>query len=157
MKPILLLLSISFLSSCQTRCLTKEAFLTGFDKFSEDVKTHYKDLGEEDWVSIDEELKAYVDECYPKYKTELTVSEKVTFWKNTLSYGIYRGDKNDSYELDLDIDYEKEINDLTDQGRAELEKFINKELKPNLEGVIDDVVKEVEQLGGKLKEWLNNQ
>jgi len=157
MKPLLLLLTISLISSCQTRCLTKEAFITGYDKFSEDVKTHYKDLSEEDWANIDKELKAYVDECYPKYKADLTVSEKVAFWKNTLSYGIYRRDKNDGYELDLDIDYEKEINDLTDQGRAELEKFINKDLKPNLEGAIDDVVREVELLGDRLKEWINSQ
>lgn len=145
-------------SACNfnSECLSKEAFLSGYEKFSNDVETHYRNLQTEDWVDIDKEMKIYVEQCYPKYKEQLSIEEKVQFWKNTLSYGLYRGDKSNSYELELDIDYERELDELTEQGRKEIESFIQKELKPELNDIIDDVVKEVDNLGSKLKEWLND-
>ena len=152
------LLGLVLLSSCNfnSECLSKEAFVTGYEKFSDDVEQHYRNLKAEDWVNIDKELKIYVEQCYPKFKEQLTIEEKVGFWKNTLSYGLYRGDKSNSYELDLDIDYEKELDELTEQGRKEIESFIQKELNPELNNIIDEVVKEVDNLGSKLKEWLND-
>ena len=159
MKPCLtVFLVVAILSSCNfnSECLSKEAFLSGYEKFSNDVEKHYRDLKADDWVDIDKELKVYVEQCYPKYKEELSIEEKVSFWKNTLSYGLYRGDKSNSYQMDLDIDYEKELDELTEQGRMEIERFFQKELKPELNDIIDEVVKEVDNLGGKLKEWLND-
>jgi len=156
---VFVLAAVSILHGCNfsSQCLSKDAFVSGYEKFSDDVQNHYKELNDKDWIEIDQELKAYVDQCYPKYKDQLSIEEKVTFWKNTLSYGLYRGDKTDSYQLNLDIDYEKELEELTDQGRLEIERFIKKELKPELSNIIDEVVKEVDNLGGKLKEWLNDQ
>lgn len=150
--------AMAVLSSCNfnSQCLSKDAFLTGYDKFSADVEKHYKELKTEDWVDIDKELKVYVEQCYPKFKENLSIDEKVSFWKHTLSYGLYRGDKSDSYKLDLKIDYEKELDELTEQGRKEIESFIQKELKPELNDIIDEVVKEVDNLGNKLKEWLDD-
>ncbi len=149
---------ITILSNCNfnSQCLSKEAFLSGYDKFTTDVEKHYKELKSEDWIDIDKEMKTYVEQCYPKYKEQLSIEEKVSFWKNTLSYGLYRGDKSNSYKLNLDIDYEKELEELTEQGRKEIESFIQKELKPELNDIIDEVVKEVDNLGSKLKEWLND-
>lgn len=159
MGRILLTFSFfAFLSACNidTNCMSKEAMITNFDKFIKDVEQHHEKLEQSDWAHIDEELKAYIETCYPKFKEDMNVSEKVTFWKQTLSYGVYRGSASGSYQLDIDIDYETELNELTAQGRQEIEAFIREELKPDLDKTIDGVVKEVEKLGDELKNWLDN-
>ena len=68
---------------------------------------------------------------------------------------MYRGSSAGTYQLDVDIDYESEINELSKQGREEIEDFLRKELQPELERTIDDVVKEVDKLGTELKNWLD--
>ena len=156
MKNLLVLFLVVVLASCNPKCINKDAFLTGFDTFSEDVKTHYKKLEEKDWTNIDQEFKEYVEVCYPKFKEDLSAVEKVDFWKDVLSYGFYRGDNQGEYQLDIDLDLEQEMKELTDQGRVELEQFIRDEIQPDLENAIDNIVNEVESLGNQLKEWLDN-
>jgi len=129
--------------------------ISNYDKFISDVNDHHKSLDASDWQDIDKEFEGFVETCYPKYKDDMSISEKVTFWKQTLSYGIYRGSSDGTYQLDLDIDYESEINELSSQGRKEIEAFIREELKPELGKTIDGVVKEVEKLGDELKNWLD--
>jgi len=129
--------------------------ISNYDKFISDVKTHHEKLDNSDWQDIDKELKGFVESCYEKHKDDMSLSEKVNFWKQTLSYGVYRGSSEGTFQLDLNIDYESEINELSSQGRKEIEAFIREELKPELGKTIDGVVKEVEKLGDELKNWLD--
>ena len=152
-----------FFSLCMLLCacsfdssfLSKETMITNYDKFIKDVNKHHEKLDSEDWQDIDKEFKGFVESCYPKFKDDMSVSEKINFWKQTLSYGVYRGSSAGTYQLDVDIDYESEINELSKQGREEIEDFLRKELQPELERTIDDVVKEVDKLGTELKNWLD--
>jgi len=130
--------------------------ITNYDKFIKDVEDHHEQLEESDWADIDTEFKNYVEGCYQKFKEDMSASEKLNFWKQSLSYGIFRGSSSGSFKLDLDIDYEQELNELSAQGRQELENFLRDELKPDLDKTIDGVVKEVEKLGDELKNWLDN-
>jgi len=157
MRYLIVLLSL-LITSCnfETSCVSKDAFFTNFNKFIKDVEDHHEKLEESDWVDIDTEFKTYVESCYPKFKSDMSAAEKVNFWKHTISYGIHRGSTIGRFHLDVDIDYEQEVNELTAQGRKEIELYIREELKPDLDNTIDGVVKEVEKLGDELKNWLDN-
>ncbi len=158
-KILFTLFSFILISSCDinTHCLNKESFINGYDNFSKDVRDHYKELEKTDWNSIDKEFKSYVEQCYPKYKHELSINQKVKFWKNTIAYSIYRESQDEAYELDLDLDLENEMNEIGAQGKQEIEDFLRKDIKPELEKAVDEVLKEVESFGNKIKEWLDNQ
>lgn len=154
---LVLLVSLVFAScSLDTNCLSKDAMVSNLSKFIDDVEKHHDKLQPSDWADIDKEFKSYVETCYPKFKGEMTISEKVDFWKHTLSYGVYRGSSRGSFELDLNVDYRTEIDELTAQGKAEIEAYLRDEFQPDLEKTIDGVVKEVEKLGDELKNWLDN-
>jgi len=156
-RALLVLFSLLVLYSCNMNCLNKEAFINGYNTFSTDVKEHYQEIGPSQWADIDKEFKEYVEICYPKFKEEMSINERIDFWKHTISYGFYRGDQDGSFKLDVALDYETEINELSEQARIEIEQFIRKEIKPELENVIDDILDEVESFGEKVKIWLNEQ
>ena len=142
--------------SFNPKCINKESFLKGFDEFSKDIEKHYEELNGKDWIDIDKEFKEYVDICYPKFKKDLTIKEKIGFWKHTLSYGLYRGNKAGEYKLDIELDLEQELEEMSQQGREELEQYIRDEIAPELNNVIDEVLKEFDGFGDKLKELLDN-
>ena len=154
---LLIYFSLIIISGCSfdSSCLSKEAMVTNYDKFINDVEAYHEKLDPSDWQDIDKEFRGFVESCYPKYKDDMSVSEKVTLWKQTLSYGVYRGSSEGTYKLDLGIDYEAEIKELSSQGKKEIEAFIREELKPDVNKTIDGVVKEVEKLGDELKNWLD--
>jgi len=131
--------------------MSKDAFFTGYEKLVKDVENHHDKLDESDWVDIDEEFKTYVEVCYPKYKTEMSAKEKINFWKQTISYGAHRGSASGDFLPDVNIDFQSELDELTDQGRDEVLSYLKEELQPDLETTIDEVVKEVEKLGEGIK------
>lgn len=150
----LLLFSLSLMSCDMTfQCSSKESFLNSFERFHKDLEKHHNDLTEADWTEVDEEFKSFVDNCYEKYKSDLSLKEKIDFWKNTLSYHLYRGKPLE--ELALEMDLEKELNDLGLQGKKELEDFFKDEIKPELGEAIDEILNEVNNLGEQLKKWLD--
>lgn len=128
---VMVLISIlSVQCTYQTHCSTKVSFIKSYDKFIQDVKINHNKLVESDWINIDEEFEMYVDKCYPKFKNDLTLSEKVDFWKNTMSYGYYKGTKDGDFDLnfkDMDINISNELDDISIEGKEELEKFIKEE------------------------------
>ena len=143
------------MTSCDMnfQCSTKESFIENFDRFTKDLEKHHDDLEDSDWTNVDEEFKSYVDNCYQKYKTDMSVKEKIQFWKTTLSYHLYRGKPLE--ELALEMDLEKELNELGSQGQKELEEFFKDEIKPELSEAIDEILNEVNNLGEQLKNWLD--
>ncbi len=158
MRYFLLFFSFFFLCSCSldTTCMSKESFLSNFDKFSKDLKENHELLEESDWMSIDQEFTNFVDNCYPKFKSDLSIEEKVSFFKNTLSYGYYKGSKDGSLDIDLKLDIEGELRDLSVQGKEELKNFIKKEFGADLETAIDDLIEGIKEIGEELKDWLKD-
>jgi hypothetical protein len=158
-KSLFILLFAGLFVQCQmiTHCNDKETFIQNYEKFTEDLKTHHRDLQKSDWTAIDREFEMYVDECYPKFKAELSLSEKVTFWKSTLAYTAYRGKGEMDIDIkinDLKIELSNEMNDLSIESKKELEIFIKEELRPELEEAIDEVVETIKEVGDELKSWL---
>jgi len=155
----ILLLSLAVLVSCQQNpCKTKDQFIASYDTFIEDVKTHHEELANADWADIDAEYKQFIEECYEQHREEMSVREKVNFWKNTLSYSTYHtGDEEALEELvgDLQIKLEADLQSFSAESRAEIEDYFRKEVAPQLEDAIDDILRGVEEFGDKLKEWLD--
>lgn len=147
------------LSSCDfnTSCLSKEAFIKSYDRLLVDIESHHKDLKSEDWVSIDEEFTSFTKQCYTKFKTDMSVEERVSFWKNTLKYQAYRSEDIDFDNLlseDMKLQLKEDMKELSVQGQKEIENFIQNELAPELENVIDEVVDGIKEIGDQLKELL---
>lgn len=158
MRFFLILTASIFLAGCglNTSCVSKDSFISNYEKFSADIKENYEKLSIEDWTSIDEEFTSYVDVCYPKFKSELSLEEKVNFFKNTLSYGYYKGTKDGKIDIDLKLDLGDEMEEISIQGKEELEAFIKKEFGDDLESTIDDIVDGIKELGDEIKEWLKD-
>ena len=160
-RPFILLIilcSMNFLS-CDSivHCGSKDAFIKNYSKFTTDLREHAEKLEAQDWKAIDDEFKMYVDECYPKYKEQLSLSEKLSFWKGTLSYAVHKNgnDGNINIQLnDVKIDLADEFKDLSIESKKELEKFIKDEFGRDLEDAIDRIVDEIHNLGDELKSWL---
>ena len=161
MKLSVYLFCLSSIIACNlnTNCISKESFLSGYEKFVDDVKNHHDKIEIGQWKSIDQEFASYTEDCYPKYKEQLSTKERVDFWKHTLSYGVYRGKNDDLYEFipeDYGLNLEEEIELLTEDAQEELETFIKEEIGPELEGAIESLIDELEGLGEQFKEWLDN-
>lgn len=159
LKIFFLLIIVSFLTNCEmaTHCQNKDRFIHNFEKFAKDIREHSKELEEKDWVAVDKEFELYVDQCYPKFKDELSLSEKISFWKSTLAYTSYRSAASGDIHLkinDLKIDLSGEMNELSIESKQELEKYIKEELRPELEDAIDEVVDAIKEVGDELKNWL---
>ena len=148
------------LPSCQfsSNCLSKDSFISGYDKFLEDVEKNHEKILVDQWERIDKEYTDYISNCYKKYREELSVKEKIGFWKNTLLYGVYRKSVDDTYDFDLKeqgLDLDEEINTLSQEGKEELRQFIRDEIAPQVDGVLESIIQEIESLGEQFKNWLD--
>lgn len=138
-------------------CPDKNSFLDGYSKFVADLGDHHKELKKSDWADIEQEFKVFADECYPKFKEDLSLSEKLKFWKNTIQYAAYSGQENEDVNLafdDVNLDFSSEFGELTTEGKEELERFIKEEMGDDIENLIDDVLGELEKVGDEIKSWL---
>lgn len=148
-----------FCGSCNTKCINKKSFIDNFDQFSEDLSMHYRSLEKDDWVDIEEEYSIFITKCYPKFKEQMSGTERIAFWKNAFAYGFRRSEQDPSYDFDIEnygINIEEEIESLSLAGQEELERFLKEEFGPELEDVFDTLIKELEGLGDELKNWLDN-
>ena len=155
----LALLLLLLFTSCNTKCISKESFLKNFNAFSEDMEEHYRSLQAEDWTEIEKEYTSYLTNCYPKFKEEMTATERLSFWKNAFAYGFRRSEQDVNYEFDIEnygINIDEEVESLSIAGQEELERFLKEEFGPELENVFDTLIKELEGLGDELKNWLDN-
>ena len=156
-KQLFYALMALLVSSCSidTLCINKDAFINSFDKFSDDVRLNRAKLNEDDWKYIDKEYKRFVEECYSKFKDEMSLSQKLDFWKNAIAYRYYRDtesaegvNKLEDLEIDLSIEFEE----LTEETKEEIEKFVRDELGDDLERALEDLEEGVQSLRDELQE-----
>ena len=131
--------------------------MSNYNQFAVEVRENHESFKTDDWAGKDEEFKNYVENCYLKYKSELSFGERIDFWKQTMSYSAYRGSQDLPNSLDLSIDLSSEFEELSSQGQQEIEDYLRTQVTPELEKAVDQIVKEVDQLGTKIKEWLNDE
>lgn len=157
--PIILICSIIAFTTCDiiNPCGTsKESFLNNYNSLVQEVKE--KDLKYDDraWEHYDRQFKKMVENCYEKYQPDMTATEEVDFWSNALAYYYYRygtdmvtvlSDSSNELSVTISENVEKAI----DNPSVVLRKLLGKEKMKELEGLFDDLEKDLEKWGEKLK------
>jgi len=104
-----------------------------------------------------------LEECYKKYKPELTRTEKNDFWKSSLRFYIEKEGgilnlKFDDSEKDPVREYiAKELEEMADSTAQDFEVFLEDVLDQELPKLIDSFVDKVEDLGNEIKKSLESE
>lgn len=154
---VLISFSFVFTESCMDRfCSDLDHFMESFDDFSNDIKEHYESFEIADWKKLDKEYKEYVDKCYPQFKSEMSLEEKVSFLKNAFLYDVYREESGSAPDIESlhTVDLGREVQELGSEAQEELEKFLKDNLGNELEKAVDDILDGLNQIGNEIKDWL---
>ncbi len=158
-KTVFLLLIISSLAmgSCalNSPCSTKEDFSVSYGQFIAEITSQYSTLTEQQWESKDADINEYLDLCYEKYKEDLNIKEKVSFWKNALTYAQYRSKGNEGRGLQItdkiETKLKEELRSFSTDAQKEIDLFFKREVAPQVERVLDELLQGVEEFGKELK------
>ena len=158
-RSIFLFMFISFgLQSCfLDPCYNKDSFLKHLEETVDQSIKDSEGWTEEQWKERDEEIGKLMDECYEKFKEDLTKEERKVVIKESTKYVYHRQkDKFKEFISVLDeMDLEDEARRLVSIADEELKAIFNDVLKDDLEGFIDEAVEEIENLAKELKEAWN--
>lgn len=148
----IIFLSVTF-SQCTLvqQCPDKDSFIKSLDETISSISN--QELSAHQWTQIDKDITQLLDVCYMKHKEELSLTNKVEVIKNLMIYEVHR----DISDLDLQsFDLNDEFEELGTKGAKEIERFVKNELGQTLESTIDDVLKNINELGEELKSWLKD-
>jgi hypothetical protein len=158
MKKSLILLGIitiiGFQSCMLDKCYNKKSFLTHLEDTVDKSVEKSDEWTEEDWEKTDAELEKLMDECYEKFKKDLTRDERRKVLKESSRYIYHRQkeDFKDFFAVIEGMNLEEEAQRLVSMADEELKAIFNDVLKDDLETFIDDAVGEFENLAKELKE-----
>ena len=145
------------LFSCSSGpCSSKTYFLDSMDSFVNHIGEIKDDIDEDEWEIQDNEFKVFTDECYPKFKSELTSDESTKYKKLMLKYEGYKASDELSDFLKkgakvLGDLFGTELDGVDEQVGDFIEKFKDG-------GEINDAIKNIQielEDGGDLKEALD--
>jgi len=89
----LLVINLLFLQSCSTdKCSTKDSFVEHFEAFAKEFEEKKAKLDEEEKKAYELRYQDIVNNCYKKFKTEMSLQEKQDFWKQSLGFYVARYD-----------------------------------------------------------------
>lgn len=97
----LFVIGILIISCSKEPCATKEDFLVSFDTYLEGTENESR----QDTVIFSQAYKDIVNNCYKKFREDLTLKERQEFWKKSFRNIL------DSYEGDLNINIQGEKGD----------------------------------------------
>lgn len=158
----LLFISVStifLLQSCnKDSCATKSGFLESFEAFSKEYDENKADLDEEKKMEYENRYRDIVNNCYKKFKDEMSLEEKQGFWKQSLSFYMNRYDGQFSANLLEKLDdpfnqYLKEevVEIIKESGLTyvlSLQSIVKDELPKLMELFSDEIEKFGQQLFG---------
>ena len=150
---LIFLCSLCFNSCFLDPCNNKNSFLTHLEKTVDEAVEKGKEMTEEQWINKDEELEKLMDECYEKFKDELTSEEKKIVFKKSAKY-VYVRQKDkfkDLFTIIEDMNLEEEAQKFIALADKELKEIFNDVLKEDFESFIDDAVNELEKVAEELK------
>lgn len=131
-KAIVIFLGLIFIfGSCTfDECTSKKLYLTSFDNFVKKVEKKHKEFSEDEWKEIDLKFDKLTGECYEKFETEFSKSEKRRILGFGIKYTLYR--VKGEMPLDIDIN-KKDVDNFFD----EIDKLVDKE---------DDITKVLDKI-----------
>lgn len=137
---------------------TAEAFALRYEesRLSSEVET---DSEAKLAVELDTEFKQLVNDCYKKFKAEMSLKERQDFWTKTLKYFLYSLDLNSREDLNAAMDdpfnvYVKdEVMELVKESGIGFMMSLQELMKDDLPRLMDVFAEEIEKIG---KEFLEN-
>ena len=131
--------------------------MSSFDSFVEEVAKNEKDLTEEDKAAYEDRYQNIVNNCYQKFKKDMSLEERQEFWKSSLEYYIAKEGGsinlvlNDKENEEFAEYIGEEIEELIKESGDEFAETVQNILSSEVPKLIDTVVDEIEKLGDELK------
>ena len=148
---IIIVFSVSLFSSCQKdACVTKNQFLDSYNAFIKEIEDSKEELSASDKEAFETRFQNIVENCYKKYKPELSLKEKQDFWKSSIKYYLAKeGDEinikiskaNDEFEEYVQNEIKEVIEESGTQFFGSLEKIVNENLPKLFEGFSNELEK----------------
>jgi len=101
--------SLLIFSCKQDPCTTKDGFLASFETFKTEFEEKHEGLDDEAKEAYELRFQGIVNNCYKKFKPELSLKEKQDFWKGALQFYMTR------FDGDFDLDFGSEMEDPFNQ------------------------------------------
>ena len=122
MKQLLLvaIAGLAWLASCsqQPTCgNSKAAFLQAYYDLIDEATAVKLPMSADGWEKYDERFRAYVEECYEQYESELSPKERRRFWSRSVKYYARR------YGTGMMKELEEKGNKTTTKVKEEVEKI----------------------------------
>ena len=151
----------SFTACKKELCSDKASFLAAFDTYlaSKEGQT----VSEKDTIFFDDAYRELVNQCYKKFKPELTLKERQDFWKRSIKHVLANRNK------DLDLNISDNMEDPFHQYVMDEIKALIKEsgssfilelqslLKDDLSQLIDLFSSEINRIGKDLLKFLEKE
>lgn len=162
LKLLIAILAITSFTACNLMSPcgnSKEDFLNNYNAFIENIKEKDLAYNADEWEIYDRDFKQIVEECHGKYKDEMTVSEEIDFWTNALAYYYYRYGTdmisvlNDSSN-ELSVVISENVDEFIDNPKAVLRKLLGKDKMEELDGLLNDIGKDLDKWGKKIEKLL---
>ncbi len=165
MKNIYLLLLMTAiignaLTGCKSdTCSNKKQFLESFDLFVKDFNEKQVNYQETDRAEAEVQYRALVNDCYKKYKPDMTLKERQDFWITSLKFIIDRYDGQFSLEMKDKMDdpfnqYMKdEVMAIIRESGAGFLMTLQQSLADDLPQLMETFSKELQEIG---QEFLEN-
>jgi hypothetical protein len=145
------------LSACDTilPCgSSKEDFLEKYETFVTQVSEEDLNANADEWEQHDREFKQMVEKCHEMY--ELTATEEIEFWGNTMIYysNRYGSDvmsvlNDNSNELSVEIS--ENLEEFFEDPNQVMEKIFGAEKSDDLKKLFKEATKDMEKWGKKLE------
>ena len=144
----LLFTSCAFNNPCGN---DKDQFLYNFHKFINDLEDQDLAYGDDTWQEKDAEFRTYTKECYPKYRDDLTRTDREEYYENTMTYYITK------YGEGLAKQYEEDGEIIMEQIGERIEHWAEtegKEIERKIEEWLDTEGKDIER---EIEEWFDTE
>ena len=134
---------------------TSKAFFKSFEESSDQTKDEIK--------SFEERYENLLENCYKKHKDEMSIEERRDFWQSTISFYIEKegGVFNLKFSAEDEDDPVRkyiidEFEEMSDSTAEEFSRFLEDVLEDELPDLIDSFVDKVEEIGGEIKNSLED-
>lgn len=156
-----LLMGIVVWSSCDvvmSPCPNKDKFLSSFEELLNTYQSQ-SEFTEVEKEAFDEQYRDLVNNCYKKYKSELTLKERQDFWVKSLKHLLKR------YDGELEINLKDKMDDpfnkyVKDEVTAVLKESglsfmmsLQEVFKDDLPKLMDTFSEEIKNIG---QDFMNN-
>ncbi len=151
----------SFTACKKDHCTDKASFLIAFDTYLENKAR--QTVSAKDTMLFDDAYRDLVNQCYKKFKPELTLEEKQDFWKRSIKHVL--ANRNKDIDLNISDNMEDpfhqyvmdEIKALIKESGSSFILELQSLLKDDLSQIIDLFSSEINRIGKDLLKFLEKE